>query len=145
MNPTKSITERVLQALGFEGLALLICTPLLMWVTGRPALEMGAVTLGISLLALSWNVIFNSLFDRLKTRLQLVNGGWTRVLHALLFEGGLILMAVPLIAALMKISLLEAFILDIGVLLFFLPYTYVYHWGYDVLREKIANKTPVTL
>jgi len=50
-----------------------------------------------------------------------------------------------LIAALMKISLLEAFILDIGVLLFFLPYTYVYHWGYDVLREKFAGKTPVTL
>ncbi|MBJ2247813.1 multidrug/biocide efflux PACE transporter [Pseudomonas haemolytica] len=145
MTPTKSITERFLQALGFEGLALLICTPLLVWITGRPALEMGVVTLGISLLALSWNVIFNSLFDRLKIRLQLANGGWTRVLHALLFEGGLILLAVPLIAALMKISLLEAFILDIGVLLFFLPYTYVYHWGYDVLREKIADKTPVTL
>ncbi len=145
MTPTKSITERFLQALGFEGLALLICTPLLVWITGRPALEMGVVTLGISLLALSWNVIFNSLFDRLKIRLQLANGGWTRVLHALLFEGGLILLAVPLIAALMKISLLEAFILDIGVLLFFLPYTYVYHWGYDVLREKIADKTPVPL
>ena len=145
MTPTKSITERFLQALGFEGLALLICTPLLVWITGRPALEMGVVTLGISLLALSWNVIFNSLFDRLKIRLHLANGGWTRVLHALLFEGGLILLAVPLIAALMKISLLEAFILDIGVLLFFLPYTYVYHWGYDVLREKIADKTPVTL
>ncbi|WP_073523063.1 multidrug/biocide efflux PACE transporter [Pseudomonas fluorescens] len=143
MNPTKSLIERVFQALGFEGLALLICTPLLVWITGRPALEMGAVTLGISLLALSWNVIFNSLFDRLKARLQLANGGWTRVLHALLFEGGLILLAVPLIAALMKISLLEAFILDIGVLLFFLPYTYVYHWGYDVLREKFAGKTPV--
>lgn len=145
MTSTKSLTERVFQALGFEGLALLICTPLLVWITGRPALEMGAVTLGISLLALSWNVVFNSLFDRLKTRLQLANGGWTRVLHALLFEGGLILLAVPLIAALMKISLLEAFILDIGVLLFFLPYTYVYHWGYDVLREKFAGKTPVTL
>lgn len=145
MTPTKSLTERVFQALGFEGLALLICTPLLVWITGRPALEMGAVTLGISLLALSWNVVFNSLFDRLKTRLQLANGSWTRVLHALLFEGGLILLAVPLIAALMKISLLEAFILDIGVLLFFLPYTYVYHWGYDVLREKFAGKTPVTL
>ncbi|WP_338475516.1 multidrug/biocide efflux PACE transporter [Pseudomonas khavaziana] len=145
MTPTKSITERVLQALGFEGLALLICTPLLMWVTGRPALEMGAVTLGISLLALGWNVIFNSLFDRFKTRLQLVNGGWTRVLHALLFEGGLILMAVPLIAALMKISLLEAFILDIGVLLFFLPYTYVYHWGYDVLRDRILRRRVLVL
>lgn len=140
MNPTKSITERVCQAIGFEGLALLICTPLLVWITGRPALEMGAVTLGISLLALSWNVIFNSLFDRLKARLQWTDGGWTRVVHSLLFEGGLIILAVPLIAALMKISLLEAFILDIGVLLFFLPYTYVYHWGYDVLREKIVQQ-----
>ncbi|WP_438868998.1 multidrug/biocide efflux PACE transporter [Pseudomonas sp. L1(2025)] len=139
MNPTKSITERVCQAIGFEGLALLICTPLLVWITGRPALEMGAVTLGISLLALSWNVIFNSLFDRLKARLQWTDGGWPRVVHALLFEGGLIILAVPLIAALMKISLLEAFILDIGVLLFFLPYTYVYHWGYDVLREKFVQ------
>ncbi|ANF87917.1 membrane protein [Pseudomonas antarctica] len=140
MNPTKSITERVCQALGFEGLALLICTPLLVWITGRPALEMGAVTLGVSVLALTWNIIFNSLFDRLKARLQLANGGWTRVLHALLFEGGLIIVAVPLIAGVLKISLLDAFILDIGVLLFFLPYTYVYHWGYDVIREKIVQQ-----
>jgi uncharacterized membrane protein len=140
MNPTKSITERVCQALGFEGLALLICTPLLVWITGRPAQEMGAVTLGVSVLALTWNIIFNSLFDRLKARLQLANGGWTRVLHALLFEGGLIILAVPLIAGVLKISLLEAFILDIGVLLFFLPYTYVYHWGYDVIREKIVQQ-----
>ena len=140
MHPTKSITERVCQALGFEGLALLICTPLLVWITGRPALEMGAVTLGLSLLALTWNIIFNSLFDRLKVRLQLSGGGWTRVLHALMFEGGLIIVAVPLIAAWLNISLMQAFMLDIGVLLFFLPYTYVYHWGYDVLREKFLQK-----
>ena len=140
MNPTKSITERVCQALGFEGLALLICTPLLVWITGRPALEMGAVTLGLSVLALTWNILFNSLFDRLKGRLQLAGGTGTRVLHALLFEGGLIIVAVPLIAAWMNISLLQAFMLDIGVLLFFLPYTYVYHWGYDVLREKLLQK-----
>ena len=137
MTPTKSMTERVCQALGFEGLALLICTPLLVWITGRPALEMGAVTLGISLLALTWNIIFNSLFDRLKARLQLANNSGTRVLHALMFEGGLILVCVPLIAAWLNISLMDAFILDIGVLLFFLPYTYVYHWAYDVLRDKL--------
>lgn len=140
MTPTKSMTERVCQALGFEGLALLICTPLLVWITGRPALEMGAVTLGISLLALTWNIIFNSLFDRLKARLQLANNSGTRVLHALMFEGGLILVCVPLIAAWLNISLMDAFILDIGVLLFFLPYTYVYHWVYDVLRDKFLQK-----
>ncbi|OPA86437.1 hypothetical protein BFW88_21460 [Pseudomonas fluorescens] len=140
MSPTKSLTERVCQAIGFEALALLICTPLLAWIMDKPALEMGMVTLAISLMALTWNVIFNGLFDRLKARLQLANTAWTRVLHALLFEGGLILVCVPLIAAWLKISLLQAFILDIGVLLFFLPYTYVYHWVYDVLREKLLQK-----
>ncbi|MFC6297449.1 multidrug/biocide efflux PACE transporter [Pseudomonas sp. CCM 7893] len=145
MSPTKTITERVFQAIGFEGLALLICTPLLVWITGRPALEMGAVTLAISILALTWNIIFNGLFDRLKARLQLSNSGWTRVLHALMFEGGLILFAVPLIAAWLNISLMQAFILDIGVLLFFLPYTYVYHWGYDVLRDKFVQRRALTV
>ena len=64
----------------------------------------------------------------------------TRGLHALLFEGGLVLVCVPLIAAWLNVSLMQAFILDIGVLLFFLPYTYVYHWGYDVVREKFLQK-----
>jgi uncharacterized membrane protein len=35
---------------------------------------------------------------------------------------------------------MQAFILDIGVLLFFLPYTYVYHWAYDAVRERILQK-----
>ena len=35
---------------------------------------------------------------------------------------------------------MQAFMLDIGVLLFFLPYTYVYHWGYDVLRERFMTR-----
>ena len=140
MSANKSITERIFQAIGFELLAILICTPLLAWIMDKPALEMGMVTLAISLLALAWNVIFNGLFDRLKARLQLASNGWTRVLHALMFEGGLILVCVPLIAAWLNISLVQAFILDIGVLLFFLPYTYVYHWGYDVLRDKLLQK-----
>lgn len=137
MSPTKSLTERVCQAIGFEALAVVICTPLLVWVLDKPVLDMGLVTLAIGLLALTWNVIFNSLFDRLKVRLQLANNGWTRIVHALLFEGGLILFAVPLIAWWLNISLVQALILDLGVLLFFLPYTYLYHLGYDVVREKV--------
>ena len=66
-DPTKSITERFCQAVGFEALALLICTPLLAWIMDKPALEMGMVTLAISLMASDLNVIFNGLFDRTKT------------------------------------------------------------------------------
>ena len=137
MNANKSITERIFQAIGFELLAILICTPLLAWVMDKPMLEMGAVTLAIAALALTWNVVFNGLFDRLLKRFAVVRNAWVRVVHALLFEGGLVAFGVPLIAWWLKVSLWQAFLLDIGVLLFFLPYTYVYHWGYDVVRERL--------
>ncbi len=39
---------------------------------------------------------------------------------------------------------MDAFILDIGVLLFFLPYTYGVSaaWVYDVLRDKFLRNMP---
>ena len=138
MTASKSITERILQAIGFECLAILICTPLLAWIMDKPLLDMGAVTVLIAVLALAWNVLFNGLFDRALKRLNLGHNAWTRVIHALLFEGGLIVMGVPLIAWWLDISLLQALILDMGVLLFFLPYTYVYHWVYDLVRERFV-------
>lgn len=137
MSADKSITERVFQAIGFELLAILICTPLLAWVMDKPMLDMGVVTVAIAALALAWNVVFNGLFDRLLVRLDVVRTAWIRVVHALLFEGGLVALGVPLIAWWLDISLWQAFVLDIGVLLFFLPYTYVYHWVYDVIRERL--------
>lgn len=140
MTANKSITECIFQAIGFECLAILICTPLLAWIMQKPLLDMGAVTVLIAVLALAWNVLFNGLFDRALKRLNLGHNAWTRVIHALLFEGGLIVMGVPLIAWWLSVSLWQAFLLDIGVLLFFLPYTYVYHWGYDVLRERFVTR-----
>ena len=140
MSADKSITERVFQAIGFELLAILICTPLLAWVMDKPMLDMGVVTMAIAALALAWNVLFNGMFDRLLTRLAIVRTAWVRVVHALLFEGGLVALGVPLIAWWLDISLWQAFVLDIGVLLFFLPYTYVYHWVYDVIRERVLQR-----
>jgi uncharacterized membrane protein len=140
MTAQKSITERIFQAVGFELLAILICTPLLAWIMQKPMLEMGAVTVLIALLALGWNVVFNRFFDRMLARMNVAHNAWVRVVHALLFEGGLIVMGVPLIAWWLSVSLWQAFLLDIGVLLFFLPYTYAYHWGYDVLRERFMTR-----
>ncbi|MCY0109447.1 MULTISPECIES: multidrug/biocide efflux PACE transporter [Pseudomonas] len=143
MTANKSIVERICQAIGFELLAILICTPLLAWIMDKPLLDMGAVTVLIALLALAWNVVFNRFFDRMLARLNVAHTAWVRVIHALLFEGGLIVMGVPLIAWWLSVSLWQAFLLDIGVLLFFLPYTYVYHWGYDVVRERFLMSRAV--
>ncbi|MGH8384154.1 MAG: multidrug/biocide efflux PACE transporter [Pseudomonas sp.] len=138
MSANKSITERIFQAIGFELLAILICTPLLAWIMDKPMLDMGVVTLAMAALALAWNVVFNGYFDRMLKRFAIAHNAWTRVVHALLFEGGLVALGVPLIAWWLNISLWQAFLLDIGVLLFFLPYTYIYHLMYDVVRERVV-------
>jgi uncharacterized membrane protein len=139
MTADKSILERICQAIGFELLAILICTPLLAWIMDKPMLDMGVVTVVLAALALAWNVVFNGVFDRLLRHFALVHNAWTRVIHALLFEGGLVAVGVPLIAWWLDVSLWQAFLMDIGVLLFFLPYTYVYHWGYDVMRARLVS------
>ncbi|RON23161.1 hypothetical protein BK660_07870 [Pseudomonas brassicacearum] len=141
MSANKSITERIFQAAGFELLAILICTPLLAWIMDKPMLDMGVVTMAIAALALAWNVVFNGLFDRVLKHYRMAHNAWVRVVHALLFEGGLVAFCVPLIAWWLKIGLWEAFLLDIGVLLFFLPYTYIYHWVYDVVRERMVMRS----
>jgi uncharacterized membrane protein len=123
MSANKSLTERICQAIGFELLAVLICTPLLAWIMDKPMLEMGVATVLIAALALAWNVAFNGVFDRVLKRFSIVHNAWVRMVHALLFEGGLVALGVPLIAWWLNISLWQAFLMDIGVLLFFLPYT----------------------
>ncbi|MEZ1376410.1 chlorhexidine efflux transporter, partial [Enterobacter hormaechei] len=33
----------------------------------------------------------------------------------------------------------EAFLLDMGLILFFLPYTMAFNWSYDVLRARLVE------
>ena len=81
-------------------------------------------------------MLFNYLFDRAQKRLGIERGLWARVSHALLFEVGLIIVLVPLAAWWLSISLLEALLLDIVMILFFLPYTMAFNWIYDVMRAR---------
>jgi len=97
---------------------------------------MGALTLAISLIAMAWNVVYNSAFDRLQRRIGFNRTLTVRVLHATGFEFGLFLVTVPLAAFWLDISLWRAVVLDAGLLLFFLPYTLVFNWAYDTLRVR---------
>ncbi|BAN49487.1 multidrug/biocide efflux PACE transporter [Metapseudomonas resinovorans] len=135
----KSIKERLLHAMAFEGLAVLLTAPVLSLVLDKPLAHMGALTLMFSTVAMLWNMLFNSLFDRAQRRLGFERGLAVRVTHASLFELGLVLVLVPLAAWWLSIGLLEAFLLDIGLLLFFLPYTLAFNWGYDLLRERLIH------
>ncbi|MCY1347443.1 Chlorhexidine efflux transporter [compost metagenome] len=136
MSPTKSLKERLFHAVLFELIAVIICAPLLAWAMGKPLGHMGALTLMFSAIATLWNMIFNAMFDRAQQRIGFSRTLPVRILHASLFELGLIFMLVPLAAWWLSIGLIEAFLLDIGLVLFFLPYAVAFNWSYDVLRAR---------
>ena len=136
----KSFAERFFHALTFEVLAIIISAPALSWLTGVSMAHAGLLTLMISLMAMLWNMLFNTLFDRIALRLSLVRTFRVRIVHAVLFELGLVALVVVLMAWWLEMSVPDAFVLDIGLILFFLPYTFLFNLGYDRLREAVLKK-----
>lgn len=131
----KTLAERVAHAAGFEALALLICAPLGAWILDRPVLDIGVLAVILSTTAMLWNMAYNFGFDRCWPASRVARTLSVRVLHAIGFEGGLALMCVPISAYMLDLSLVRAFGVEIGFLLFMLPYTLAYNWVYDLVRE----------
>lgn len=138
--PSKSVKERALHATLFELGGIILVAPLLAWLMGHSLAMMGAMTVMISTVAMLWNMVYNALFDRLRGRLGFKMSLGARILHAVGFEAGLILAIVPLAAWWLAITFWEAFLLDIGLLLMFLPYTVLFNWAYDKLRERMIQR-----
>lgn len=132
---SRSFVERIGHAVGFEVIALVVCAPIAAWLLDRPLSHVGLLAILLSTTAMGWNVVYNLIFDRLWPMGRVPRTLGVRALHALGFEGGLVLAGVPLAAWLLNISLVQAFILDIGFFLFFLPYAFIYNWAYDGLRQ----------
>ena len=138
MHPGKSIKERLLHAVIFEVLAIALCAPLGAWLLDYPLAHMGLLTLMISLVAMGWNMLFNAAFDFAQRRIGFDRTLAARAVHSVMFEIGLLMAVVPLAAWWLSIGLWQAFVLDIGIALFFLPYTFFFNWAYDRLRPRFV-------
>ncbi|EHV6758481.1 multidrug/biocide efflux PACE transporter [Salmonella enterica] len=136
----RSLPERIFHAVCFEGIATAILAPTTAWLMQRSVLEMGGLTILLATTAMIWNIIYNALFDRLWPAHQVRRTAKVRALHALGFESGFIVIGVSIVACVLNVSLLQAFTLEIGFFLFFLPYTMLYNWAYDVLRQRIVTR-----
>ncbi|HDH7803398.1 TPA: multidrug/biocide efflux PACE transporter [Raoultella ornithinolytica] len=135
----KTLTERVIHAVSFEGLATLILAPTAAWLMQRSVLEMGGLSVLLATLAMVWNLIYNAAFDRLWPVSRVVRTLKVRALHAIGFEFGFILIGVTAVALILGVSLIQAFMLEIGFMLFFLPYTMLFNWIWDTLRERVLK------
>ena len=135
----KTLTERVIHAVSFEGLATLILAPTAAWLMQRSVLEMGGLSVLLATLAMVWNLIYNAAFDRLWPVSRVARTLKVRALHAIGFESGFIVIGITAVALLLGVSLIQAFMLEIGFMLFFLPYTMLFNWVWDTLRERVLK------
>ncbi|HCR58132.1 multidrug/biocide efflux PACE transporter [Raoultella terrigena] len=135
----KSLTERIIHAVSFEGLATLILAPTAAWLMQRSVVEMGGLSILLATLAMVWNLIYNAIFDRIWPVSRVVRTLKVRALHAIGFECGFITIGVTAVALLLGVSLIQAFMLEIGFMLFFLPYTMLFNWVWDTLRVRVLK------
>lgn len=131
----RTIPDRIRHAVSFELIALAIITPTGAWFFETPIKEMGVVTIVAATIATLWNYGYNVIFDHamLRIRRDLRKTPAIRVLHALLFEAGLLVVLIPFIALYLGVDLWTALIMDLAFAGFYLVYAFGFNWAYDVI------------
>lgn len=118
----------------YELLAIILSALLLEWMTGAGSGHSLVLAIAASAIAILWNLVFNYGFEQWEARSQRTQRNlMARLLHALGFEGGLLIFLVPLLAWWFGISWLEAIVMDLGLLVFFMIYTFIFNWIFDLV------------
>lgn len=129
----RSFWDRVRHALAFEIIGLMLVVPLGALVFDMPMHEIGVVGVVSATLAMVWNYIYNLGFDALmqRTRGSTLKTVRLRVVHAVLFELGLLVILMPFIAWYLGITLLHALVMDVSFALFYMGYAFAFNLAYD--------------
>ena len=135
-----SAIERVFHAVLFEVLAVSLSILGLSIFTSHEVSALSGTMILIATIAMVWNFIFNWVFDKFATGAKEKRTFAVRILHVVLFEGGLLLVTVPLMAWILKVGIWEALVMDIGVTIFITVYAFVFNYCYDHLRAIIVKR-----
>jgi uncharacterized membrane protein len=130
----QGIKRKIVYVALYEAIAIACTTAGLAGVGGHDTGAAGLASVLASVTAVIWNVVYNTLFEAWEAR-QGTRGRSVlrRVVHAIGFEGGLVLAIVPMFAWALGTSLLDAFVLDIGLVVFFMLYSFAFNWAFDLV------------
>ncbi|NMG44753.1 PACE efflux transporter [Aromatoleum toluvorans] len=131
----RSAWDRARQVILFEAGGLALITPPFAWLSGVPMADSLGLLAVAALIAALWNAVYNTLFDFIEGRIT----GRTadrrpfgmRALHALGFEGGLLLMTLPVIMAWTGMGWIDALVADLGLATAYVIYAFVFNLAYD--------------
>jgi uncharacterized membrane protein len=129
----RTTADRIRHAISFEAIGIILATPLAAFAFHLPGGDSAVIVIASATVAMAWNYIYNLGFDH---AMQRQTGGTAkttriRILHAVLFELGLLAIMLPLVAWYLQISIWQALIMDIALALFYMAYAFVFNWAYD--------------
>lgn len=126
--------RKLLYAVSFETLGTLVAALGLMAMSQASAGSSLALSALAATVALVWSFAFNTAFEAWEARQPRRGRPLSRrIVHALLFEGGLVLILVPVMAWWLQVTLWQALAYEAGLIVLFLIYTYLFTWGFDRL------------
>ncbi|MCL1092820.1 PACE efflux transporter [Shewanella kaireitica] len=134
-----NVKERILHSVLFEAIALVFVITAALVFTDTEAKSATGLAVGLSLIAMVWNYIYNLGFDRIFGQNRIKRSIKMRLGHGLGFELGMIVATLPLMMWVLQLDFWTVFIMDLGVVIFFLVYAIIYNWAYDVIRERLFS------
>ncbi|MBC3420185.1 PACE efflux transporter [Pseudomonas wayambapalatensis] len=128
----QGVKRKLVYVTFYELIGLCMSTLGLAYLSETPASHTGPLAVMITTIAMLWNLVYNSLFERWESR-QAKRGRSVarRVAHAVGFQLTLVLYLIPLIAWWLDMSLVEAFVVDLAFIVLVPVYTFVYNWAFD--------------
>jgi uncharacterized membrane protein len=124
--------RKITYVVTYEAIALLFGTVGFFSFSDSSLERAGALAVFGSLFSVSWNFVYNTMFERWEaTRVKRGRGFGRRVLHAIGFEIGFLVVLLPGAAWWLEISYLHSFTLNLGLNIFFLAYTFAFTWCFD--------------
>ncbi|WP_237524053.1 PACE efflux transporter [Shewanella sp. KX20019] len=133
--------ERIFHSILFEAIALIFVITAATVFTDAGAKSATGLAVGLSLIAMCWNYVYNLGFDRVFGDNRIERSFKMRIGHGLGFELGMVFTTLPLMMWVLQLDFVTVFIMDIGVVIFFLVYAIIYNWAYDLLRERIISSS----
>lgn len=132
--------ERIFQAVLFEVLAVSLSIMGLAIFTNYDVTALSGTMIVVATIAMIWNFIYNWIFDYFFTGEKIQRTLSLRIFHVVLFELGLLIATVPVMAYLLNVSIWEAFVMDIGVTIFITIYAFTFNWIYDNVRVVLVRR-----
>ncbi len=139
----QGVKRKLVYVTAYELIGMTISALGLALLSGTAPTTTGPLSVIITTIAVCWNFIWNTLFEwwesRQPSRTRTVK---RRILHAVGFQLTLVVFLIPLIAWWMGITLLQAFLLDMALIVIIPCYTFIYNWAFDKLFGVPASAQP---